>query len=200
MIFAFLDLSWVLMSSVETACYVITTSWLRLKMLRAATSFQLQNSQILNFSSSVQIGLLKIRLWMSHGMHQAHITTPSAPVLLWCLWEQTVLVWRTWDVCLFSIITWPQLTPSAESKSVTSFEPLKIPSAWACTGWPILLHPTTTVNTHCAIKLQTAGKRQNPKGGNGVISKNKIAVKAVKWLRSSAVSCSEAQFIVVQLL
>lgn len=109
----------------RTPCYVIITSRIRLKTLHAASFSQSQKkkqSEIKLFQQCGKKGLLKIRQRMSHGMHQTHITTLSAPLLLWCLWEQTVLVLRTWDVYLFSITTWPQLTPSAESKSVTSAE------------------------------------------------------------------------------
>ncbi len=126
-----------------TACYIIITIWIRPNMLHATslTSFELQNRQISIFLSSAQKGLLRLR--MSHGMHQTHITTPSAPVLLWCLWEQTVLVLSMWDVCLLSpprITTWPQLTPSAESKSVTSFELYRSPELG-----PTLSNPSSSM-------------------------------------------------------
>lgn len=76
-----------------------------------------------NFFSTAKLSVIKLSCqctrWCFENeaadescMHQTHTTPPSAPVLLWCLWEQTVLVFRTWDVCLFSITTWPQFTPS----------------------------------------------------------------------------------------
>lgn len=172
------------------ACHVVITMWMRLKMLHVAsvTSLQLQNSQISNFSSSAQKGALKIRLQMSHGMHQTHITTPSA--LFCCDVYESRLSWF-WgrETCAYSVspldLSSLHLLRVNVSPRLNFMDPLSSGPHW--TTHP----PPPDCSTHCAIKLHTAGMRPNPKGNNGVIckkKKRKIAVIGVKWLRSSTVS------------